>query len=85
VISPIKSLIRNQITEAEELGSYLGMKACSLDSCSDVETLKLNSYNIVLGIPEKWLSSTVKDFLSSSYLRKNVVCVVVDEAHKISW
>ncbi len=85
VISPLQSLIRNQISEADELTSYLGIKACSLDTCSDVESLKSAGYNIILGIPEKWLSSSVKDFVSSSFLRKNVVCVVVDEAHKISW
>lgn len=85
VVCPLQSLIHNQIAEAEELSSYLGIKACSLDTCSDVESMKLNGYNIVFGIPEKWLSSSVKDFLSTSFLRRNVVCVVVDEAHKISW
>ena len=85
MVSPLKSLIANQIAEAEELSSYLGTKACSLDNCSDIESVKANGYNIILGIPEKWLLSSVKDFISTSFMRKNVVCVVVDEAHKISW
>jgi len=37
--------------------------------------------------PEAWLDSDDrwKNMLSSHFFRKNVKCIVVDEAHKVSW
>lgn len=86
VVSPLKSLINDQIIEANELQSSLGIKACSLDSDDlNVEKIKSENYNIIFGIPELWLTTLVKELLSSKIFQRNVVCVVVDEAHKVAW
>lgn len=85
VVSPLKALIRNQLDEVKELECYFKIKGCSLDDHSTVESIKSGKFNIIFGIPEVWLSPTIKELLSSSFFRKNLVCVVVDEAHKVSW
>ena len=85
IISSLKSLIRDQIIEANKLYSSLGIKACSLGDGLDVESIKSGSFNLIFGIPESWLSTSSKNLLSSKFFRRNVVCVVVDEAHKVAW
>ena len=85
VITPLKSLIRNQLDEIKELETYLQIKACSLDNHNTVDSIKSGGFNIIFGIPELWLSPPVKEMLASSYFRRNLVCVVVDEAHKVAW
>ncbi|XP_066919321.1 bifunctional 3'-5' exonuclease/ATP-dependent helicase WRN-like [Clytia hemisphaerica] len=85
VISPLKSLIRNQLDEIKELETFLQIKGCSLDSHNTVDSIKGGGFNLIFGIPELWLSTPVKEMLASSYFRRNLVCVVVDEAHKVAW
>ena len=66
--------------------SSLGLKACSLSSGSFEEILE-GKFNIIIDTPESWLNDSrwKSKVLSSAYFRRNVVCVVVDEAHKVSW
>ena len=85
VVSPLKSLIRNQIDEVKELETYFGIKGCSLDDHFTVDSIKSGGFNMIFGIPEMWLSGSVKEMLSSKFFRRNLVCVVVDEAHKVAW
>ena len=44
VISPLKSLIKDQIAEIDELQSFLGIKACSLDDDLSIEKIKSKNY-----------------------------------------
>ena len=54
-------------------------------SVGRIETAAKINFNMIFGIPEMWLSGSVKEMLSSKFFRRNLVCVVVDEAHKVAW
>jgi len=85
VVSPLKSLIVDQVARANELNDSLGILACSLDDKLDIDSLKSRKFNIIFGIPEAWLLNSSKTILTSKYFRRNIVCIVVDEAHKVAW
>ena len=71
VVSPLKSLIKDQVCEAKQLSSSLGINACDLD---DINTNRLKAgksgFNIIFAIPEVWLQVSSKDLLSSKYFRR---------------
>jgi Superfamily II DNA helicase len=81
VLSPLIALIKDQVDAANRL-KVIGLSACSLDSV----TLKdVSKYNIFCGTPEAWLDVPGQSVLHSPFIRKNLICIVVDEAHKVSW
>lgn len=58
---------------------------CSLQNVS-AEDLSFKRYNLIIDTPEAWLNDTRwRNILSSNFFRKNVVCIAVDEAHKVVW
>ena len=51
-----------------------------------LKDISTGHFNVIVDTPEAWLDDDRwKAVLSSHYFRKNVVCVVIDEAHKVSW
>ncbi|XP_066914592.1 ATP-dependent DNA helicase Q5-like [Clytia hemisphaerica] len=77
VVSPLIALIKDQIHEANS--SPLGLKACAVQE-------DMKGFNMIFGTPETWLkNSTAQKFLKSAFTKKNLVCMVVDEVHKVSW
>jgi len=86
VIAPLESIIKDQIDAANKLSPSLGTKACRVDSSSaNVKSIQEEGYNILIGTPESWLESDAKDLLASTHFQKHLKCIVVDEAHLVSW
>ena len=83
VISPLLSLIKNQVFSASK-HPFLNLRPCSLNDVTfkDVHDGK---YNIMFSTPETFLSQKWRELFSSSFLDKNLVCLVVDEVHLVSW
>ena len=85
VISPLKSLIHNQISAAVKLSNCLGLTPSSLESIS-TEQLCSGKINLVIDTPEAWLNDpNWCNALLSKFMRDNLICIVVDEAHLVSW
>lgn len=77
VVSPLVALIKDQIHEASI--SPLDLKACVIKE-------DMKGFNMVYGTPENWLqNNSAQKFLKSSFAKKNLVCLVVDEVHKVTW
>ncbi|XP_066912822.1 uncharacterized protein [Clytia hemisphaerica] len=77
VVSPLVALIKDQIYEANS--SPLGLKACAIQE-------DMKGFNMIFGTPETWLQNKqAQKFLKSSLVKKNLVCLVVDEVHKVTW
>ena len=80
VVSPLVALINDQVSNANK--SPFELKATTVGE-GDV---KMENFNIIFGTPEAWLNnSKSKDLLSSPFMIENLVCLVVDEVHKVSW
>ena len=48
--------------------------------------ISTGNLSVIVDTPEEWLDDDRwKAVLLSHCFRKNVVCVVIDEAHKVSW
>ena len=63
----------------------LSLKATDL-GMEKFKPISTGQYNVIVDTPEAWLDDDRwKAVLSSHIFRKNVVCVVIDEAHKVSW
>ncbi|XP_066916114.1 ATP-dependent DNA helicase RecQ-like [Clytia hemisphaerica] len=84
VIVPLESIIKDQISSANKLSSSLGIKACRIDS-TDLSTILNENYNILIGTPEQWLDSDAKEIILCSHFKQNLKCLVIDEAHLVSW
>ena len=82
VLSPLLSLISDQISCANSSG--FGVRAVKLDT-QLYDDISSGKYNLVFGTPESWLSKKWKDMLGSNNFKKNLVCIVVDEVHKVTW
>ncbi|XP_066282740.1 uncharacterized protein [Branchiostoma lanceolatum] len=76
VVSPLVSLMEDQIREASKLGvtaTQLGL---------DDEGVVQGKYMLVFGGPERWvMQEKWREVLSSATYRENLVGLVVDEVH----
>ncbi|XP_066918133.1 probable ATP-dependent DNA helicase RecS [Clytia hemisphaerica] len=87
VISSLQALIADQVKSANKMKDSLGLNACSLSSSSKMDKVLSGEFNIIVDSPELWMGDpkTRKAMLSSPVFTKNLICIVVDEAHKVSW
>ena len=85
VISPLLSLMRNQIHAAERLGLKANYYTSgNTDEWEAIEaTLKADTTDLLLISPERLASDAFRKFIASSSLAK-VGLIVIDEAHCIS-
>lgn len=80
VISPLNSLIADQLRECERIG----IKACKLDSSKVEELATRCDVEIMFSSPEVLESLPAKIFLQN--LEKRLVGIVVDESHcVVNW
>ena len=77
VISPLVSLIKDQIISCNNMVG-LGIKAVEVS-----KSVSLNDFNIIFATPETWLNN--KSILSTRHMLANLICIVVDEVHKVTW
>ena len=83
VISPLTSIIQDQINEV----SSMGLSACSLvEKLDDLDSIRSGKYLLVYASPEA--ATTMKEFLEllkdrSSAFSQNIVGCVVDESHTL--
>lgn len=85
VVSPLISLMQNQVSALEEAGVHSVFLNSSLDWDSYKETvfdIKTGAAKIIYVSPEGLSTSRVRDILNDSSL--NVSCITVDEAHCVS-
>ena len=85
VISPLVALMQNQVEESNKL-SYLGLKSSILD-ITLMKEIKSGSgkFNLLFGTPESWISDKWREVLGSTFMLDNLICIVVDEVHKVTW
>ncbi len=83
VISPYVALMQNQVDEANQL-SYLELNPCVLD-VKKIKDIKSGKFNLIFGTPESWISDKWLEVLGSNFMLDNLVCIVVDEVHKVTW
>ena len=84
VISPLMALIKDQVDAANKMVS-LSLRATDLN-IEKFKQISNGQFNVIVDTPEAWLDDERwKAVLLSHMFRKNVVCIVVDEAHKVSW
>ena len=85
VISPLVALINDQVHSCNSL-TNLGLRASSLDTANYYDIAK-GKFNVLYGTPESWLQNKKwKDLLSMEIFVKIMVCLVIDEVHKVpSW
>jgi len=81
-LSPLVSLIKDQVKAANS--STFGLKAVHLD-VTLYEQISAGNYNLIIGTPENWLNKKWRSLLTSQTFTKNLVCIVVDEVHKVTW
>jgi ATP-dependent DNA helicase RecQ len=85
VISPLLSLMRNQVLAAERLG----VRAATINSSNQNEwasiygQLRQNKLDVLLVAPERLASKSFRDHIFMPMSRR-IGCLVVDEAHCIS-
>ena len=81
VVSPLNSLMKDQVTRLHSLG----VSAIALTSDSIEEKVVRGYYSVVYGSLELWLGDERwRKMVSGSVYRNNVKGVAVDEAHIIS-
>ena len=84
VISPLLSLIESTVKSCNDHTEY-GLKAVALDS-QKYKAIAKGEYNVVIGTPEAFIQQKRwREMLSTTFYVKNTVCLVVDEAHKVTW
>ena len=82
VVSPLVALMQDQV---ESANSMLGLKLNAIIMKPGLSDDELIGHNLLIGSPEIWLEKRCRNFLASKHVRKNAVCLVVDEVHKVTW
>lgn len=78
VISPLRSLIEDQLDETRDLG----ITATSLPEAS-IESIKQGEWEIVYSAPEHALEESFLQCLKEGKFHSNMAAVVIDESHTI--
>ncbi|XP_066928105.1 uncharacterized protein [Clytia hemisphaerica] len=85
VLSPLLSLISDQVNSAKKLPEVLSLKPTTLDF-EKYSEIASGQYNLLIGTPESFLNvKKWRDMLSSETFAERTVCLVVDEVHKVTW
>ena len=82
VVSPLISLMEDQVSHLKELG----LRAANISSLADGERTRVESgeYSLVYGSPEAWLNKERGRFmLTNSVYSKKLCAIAVDQAHVV--
>lgn len=83
VLTPLVSIMKDQV----EKMSRLGLKALAIGLGNEEMERELRAttvVDIIYGSPESWCSPVWAKELKDCQLGKQIVCLVVDEAHAVS-
>lgn len=78
VICPLRSLIKDQLTEVQELG----ILASSLPEASE-DDIKRGNFHIIYSSPECALEKSFLSCLKEGDFHNNMAAVVIDESHTL--
>ena len=81
VVSPLIALMNSQIQSINGEHKIDGTLASKVE---DFKWKNRGDVNIVIGSPESWLSRSCLDKISK-YIAKDVIAIVVIEAHALKW
>ena len=85
VVSPLISLMQDQVTSLETTGIHSAFLNSSLsweDYCATVDDIKSGNVKIIYVSPEGLATSKTRELLSSPELK--ISCITIDEAHCVS-
>ena len=85
VVSPLISLMQDQVTSLETTGIHSAFLNSSLsweDYCATVDDIKSGNVKIIYVSPEGLATSKIRELLSSPELK--ISCITIDEAHCVS-
>ena len=85
VVSPLISLMQDQVTSLETAGIHSAFLNSSLswdDYCKATNEIKAGQVKIVYVSPEGLATTKIRELLSSSELK--ISCITIDEAHCVS-
>ena len=81
VVSPLVALMKSQVESINKGNRIDGALASTLDDFAFRERKEIN---ILIGSPESWLhQSTMHKIIK--HLSKDIIAIVVDEAHTVKW
>ena len=84
ILSPLAPLIDDQVKSANAM-EYLGLTACAI-SHANFSDVSGGKFNLLFGTPESWIDNFKwREFIGSNLMVENLVCIVVDEVHKVTW
>ncbi len=85
VVSPLISLMQDQVTSLETAGIHSAFLNSSLsweDYCANVNDIKSGNVKIIYVSPEGLATAKIRELLSSPELK--ISCITIDEAHCVS-
>lgn len=85
VVSPLISLMQDQVTSLETTGIHSAFLNSSLsweDYCATVNDIKSGNVKIIYVSPEGLATAKIRELLSSPELK--ISCITIDEAHCVS-
>ena len=85
VVSPLISLMQDQVTSLETTGIHSAFLNSSLsweEYCATVDDIKSGNVKIIYVSPEGLATSKIRELLSSPELK--ISCITIDEAHCVS-
>ena len=85
VVSPLISLMQDQVTSLETAGipsAFLNSSLSWEDYCSTVDEIKSGKVKIIYVSPEGLATNKIRELLSSPELK--ISCITIDEAHCVS-
>lgn len=85
VVSPLISLMQDQVTSLETTGIHSAFLNSSLsweDYCATVNDIKSGTVKIIYVSPEGLATAKIRELLSSPELK--ISCITIDEAHCVS-
>ena len=84
VVSPLVSVMRDQVDQLKQLGFSAAAIRIGEESDKDEEKVRNGECEIVFGSPESWLARTWMKDLKEGKLGRQTVAIALDEVHSVT-
>lgn len=84
MVSPLVSVMRDQVEQLKQLGLLAAAKGIGDECDKDEEKVRSGECEIVLGSPESWLAKTWMKELKDGKLGRQTVAIALDEVHSVT-